>query len=247
MHIDWWTLGLQTVNVLVLIWLLKRFLFAPVAAMIEERRKTAAMILDEAKAARDKAEALRADVTRQAAEAADARDKGLAAAAEEAAALKSRLTAEAHAEAEKLRQQATAEAERQRVAAMSTLARQADALAVEITGKLLDRLPPDARIGGFIDGLAEAIAALSPEDRGRLAADGAITLRAARPLTAEEQAQFRARTTGVLASPVDITFEVDDSLIAGLEIVSPYVRVRNSFRADLERISSELEKSGSAR
>ena len=35
MTIDWWTLGLQAVNVAVLIWLLGRFFWKPVAAMIE--------------------------------------------------------------------------------------------------------------------------------------------------------------------------------------------------------------------
>ena len=38
MTIDWWTLGIQTVNVVILIWLLGRFFWRPVAAMIEQRR-----------------------------------------------------------------------------------------------------------------------------------------------------------------------------------------------------------------
>ena len=48
MTIDWWTLGIQTVNVVILIWLLERFFWRPVAAMIEQRRATAQRILDEA-------------------------------------------------------------------------------------------------------------------------------------------------------------------------------------------------------
>ena len=38
MRIDWWTLALQTFNVLVLVLILGRFLFRPVVAIIEERR-----------------------------------------------------------------------------------------------------------------------------------------------------------------------------------------------------------------
>ena len=41
MTIDWWTLGIQTVNVIILIWLLGRFFWRPVAAMIEQRRAAA--------------------------------------------------------------------------------------------------------------------------------------------------------------------------------------------------------------
>ena len=41
MTIDWWTLGLQTINVLILIWLLAHFFWRPVAGMIEQRRAAA--------------------------------------------------------------------------------------------------------------------------------------------------------------------------------------------------------------
>ena len=55
MAIDWWTFGLQTVNVLILIWILSRFFWRPVAAMIERRRVQAQALLDDAQAARDAA------------------------------------------------------------------------------------------------------------------------------------------------------------------------------------------------
>ena len=54
MHFDLQTLALQTVNVLVLVWLLARFLFRPVARIISERRTAADAVLAEAEAARAK-------------------------------------------------------------------------------------------------------------------------------------------------------------------------------------------------
>ncbi len=41
MHIDWSTLALQTINALVLVWLLARFLFRPVAEIVAERQDAA--------------------------------------------------------------------------------------------------------------------------------------------------------------------------------------------------------------
>ena len=41
MHIDWWTLAFQTVNVLVLIWILGRFFFRPVADIVAKRQAQA--------------------------------------------------------------------------------------------------------------------------------------------------------------------------------------------------------------
>jgi F0F1-type ATP synthase membrane subunit b/b' len=55
MHIDWWTLGLQTINALVLVWLLARFLFKPVANMVAERQRSAAALMSDAAAAKDAA------------------------------------------------------------------------------------------------------------------------------------------------------------------------------------------------
>src|SRR5580658_7871950 len=79
MTIDWWTLGLQTVNVLILIWLLERFFWRPVAAMIETRRAASAQDLAAAAAQRAQAAAALADIEKTragvAAEAALAEEK----------------------------------------------------------------------------------------------------------------------------------------------------------------------------
>jgi F-type H+-transporting ATPase subunit b len=245
MHIDWWTLSLQTVNVLVLIWLLKRFLFAPMAAIIETRQKTAAAMLDEARAAKAAAEAARAAIAREASEIVAKREQKLAEAAAEAEAEKAGLISDAHAEAERMRQLAEAEAARLKTDGMKELAQQANALAVDIAGKLLGRLQAASRIDGFIDGFAEAVAALPPESRSALANGDALTISSARLLTAEEQARCLSRLSKAVGVPVHAAFAVDETLIAGVEIRSPYIRVRNSFQADLERISSELGKIGS--
>ncbi len=52
MHIDWWTLALQTVNVLILIWILGRFFFRPVADIVAKRQEETASCLADADAAR---------------------------------------------------------------------------------------------------------------------------------------------------------------------------------------------------
>ena len=43
MRIDWWTLAFQTINVLILIWILSQFLFRPVVAIIEQRQNGGAI------------------------------------------------------------------------------------------------------------------------------------------------------------------------------------------------------------
>ena len=48
MQIDWWTLALQTINVLVLVWILARFLFRPLREIVVRRQAKADALLTEA-------------------------------------------------------------------------------------------------------------------------------------------------------------------------------------------------------
>ena len=80
MHLDPWTLALQTINVLVLVWLLARFLFRPVAAIIAARRAAADALMADAEAARAKAAAEAAALAQQRQGLADDGDRIVAAA-----------------------------------------------------------------------------------------------------------------------------------------------------------------------
>ena len=80
MTIDWWTLGLQAVNVLILIWLLARFFWKPVAGMIAARRDEVAKTLAEAEAKRAEATAAAAEIEKTRAGFAGEREAVLAAA-----------------------------------------------------------------------------------------------------------------------------------------------------------------------
>src|ERR1700722_7212560 len=79
MTIDWWTLGIQTANVLILVWLLGRFFWRPMAAMIEQGRATAQRVLAEAEDKRTQAAAALVEIERTRAGFAKERDAILAA------------------------------------------------------------------------------------------------------------------------------------------------------------------------
>jgi F-type H+-transporting ATPase subunit b len=57
MLIDWFTVAAQAVNFLILVWLLKRFLYKPVLAAIDEREKRIATLIQDAE--KKKAEAVK--------------------------------------------------------------------------------------------------------------------------------------------------------------------------------------------
>jgi len=242
MHLDWWTLGLQTINVVVLLWILKRFLFRPVAKIVADRQTAAGVELQRARQARAEAEAQR-DATKAAtADIAAQRAGLLVKAEEEAEAEKAKLLEAAEREADAARETARAELKRMREAETQALSDAAGTLAVDIAERLIARLPAEACIDGFVDGLAKAVAALPETTRAEIGANGPVRLRAARVLTADETARLKTRLSEVLARPVEMAVETDETLIAGLELDAPQAVVRNHFRADLDLIRQELTR-----
>jgi F-type H+-transporting ATPase subunit b len=244
MRIDWWTLALQTVNVLILVWILSRFLFKPVVAIIEERRAAAARLLGDADAAKKQALAAQEAAETESARIAAGRDNVLRQAAEDAEAQRAAVLASAREEVDQVRAAAETEVRRARAAEEAAASDRSAKLAVDIAAKLLQRLPDSARVDGFIDELAKALASLPEASRAGLSASGPPRLKAPRALTTEEIQRCREAIAKALGRPLDFVVAVDPTVIAGLEIETPHVVVRNSFRSDLARIVEELTRHG---
>ncbi|MYZ48970.1 hypothetical protein [Propylenella binzhouense] len=244
MRIDWWTIGLQTVNVLVLVWILSRFLFRPIAGIVAARQAETAKLMESARAARAAADREREAAAAERGRIAASRSDQLKSAAAEGDREKTAILAAARAEAEKLRSEAEAEIAKSRKAADAEAEKRASRLAVDIAGKLLARLPREAQVTPFVDGLAEALSKLPPASRASLDEPGAILVKAPRALDAAETAALGDALGRALGRKPDIRIETDAALIAGLELEAPHAIVRNSLRADLDRIAGALTGTG---
>lgn len=241
MRIDWSTLALQTVNVVVLVWLLSRFLFRPVSDIIAKRQAAARKLIDDASRERDAAHAERERARAERASLAAARDDALKDALAQAAAERERLIAAARADAQALRDAARAQADADVVQRAKALDARATRLAIDIAAKLLARLPDSARVAGFVDGVAASLARLPADVRASLAdEDAQVRLVAPRALTAQEAAACRAAFAASVGRPLEPDVRVDPALIAGLELESKYANVRNSLRQDLATIEAAL-------
>lgn len=245
MHIDWSTLALQTVNALVLVWLLARFLFRPVADIVAARQKAAQALLADAEASRRAAQAEQDAARDETARLAASRETALRAAETDAEAHKAALIAHARAEAVQLRADAEGQIERDRAAQARAIEDDAVRLAVDIAGRLLDRMPPEARVQGFISGAAEALAKLPLETRGEFGMHGEpLALAAPRALSAAEQQACEAAFGAALGRNVTLRVHADPALIAGLELTGAHAMVRNHLRHDLDAIRETLLEHG---
>ncbi|HUM09105.1 MAG TPA: F0F1 ATP synthase subunit delta [Acidocella sp.] len=243
MTLDWSTLLLQTVNVLILIWLLQKFFWRPVAVMIAQRRAVAQTMLDEAAQKRDAAAAAMADIEKTRAGFAQERQAILAAAQADAEQHRAAGLAAANEAARTLEEAARNRLVAERREAEATWRQHASELAVDIAGKLAGRLNGAAVRAAFLGWLVEDISAL-PEPVRRLADGEALQVISATPLSPEEQAQCAQRIAASFGGTPRLVFQADPALIAGLELRGQNVLVRNSWRADLDRILRELGSGG---
>lgn len=243
MTFDVWTLGFQAVNVLVLIWLLHRFFWKPVAAMITERQAAAASLLKEAQTKRTKAEAALAEIAATRAGLADDRDAMLATARTDSEATRDTLLSEARAEVETLRNTAKAARVRAAETLKANAIAEAQGLALTIAAQLAARLDGPATDAAFLGWLMQGLGALTDAERTALAGVDLEVVSAADQDSAA-QGRIAKAIANTLGAHAALTFRTDPALIAGHEIHSAHFSLRNSWRADLARIAVALEEKG---
>lgn len=238
MHFDWSTLVLQTVNVLVLLWLLRRFLFRPVVAIVAERKAVAAKLLSDAAAVREDAQAqLAAAAARDQALTAE-HDRVLADAHNAAEAERAALLVQARQEIGQAQEAARIAQGRENADRLHALEVEAQDLAVAIVVRLLGRVPAATIDNVLLQSLDTWIGSLEADDlRGLTEGDGPLVVSTSGPLSEPVQAMVRQRLGAGM-----LRFEVDPSLILGIEVMGGHASLRNNWRADLDRITKELKQ-----
>lgn len=239
MAVNWWTLGIQAVNVAILVWLLQRFFWRPVSAMIEQRRTAVQRTVAEAEAGRTQAAAALADVERTRAGFGAERDKLLADAHEAAERDHAATVGDATKQAAALLAAAKVEVEKEKADAEAAWNERSSQLAVDIAGRLATRLDGASVQAAFLDWLIAAIQALPVAERQ--AADGtALEALSATALSPADQERAGALIGRAFGASTRIAFKVDPTLIAGLELHGDHFTVGNSWRADLAAILADL-------
>lgn len=242
MTINWWTLGLQAVNVLVLVWLLSRVFWRPVAKAIATRQEAAQTLLADAKASKDKADEVLAAVTKSRTDMAAEREALLSKASNDALTEAKATLAKAAEKAETVLK--TAQVKRGRDAEKSRANDLLDAadLAVTIAQKLLAGLETGEIQSVFLGHLITAIEQMTQKDREALVAtEGGIELVSPEKLKAAEKAKMTKAIFGALGGKPVLNLVTDPTLIAGFELRTAHLVVCANWQSDLAAISKELE------
>ncbi len=243
MLIDWFTVGAQTVNFLILVWLLKRFLYRPILHAIDERERRIAAELADADAKKAEAQKERDDFQHKNQIFDQQRAELFGQVASEAKAERQRLLNEARMAAEVLRDQCMETLKNDAHNLNQAISRQTQQEVFAIARKVLGDLASaslEAQLGEMfvrrlreLDGpaktsLAEALAVAS----------GPVIVRSAFELPVLQCTAIRQTLNEALAAETDIRFEVSADLISGIELVANGWKVAWSiadYVAELEK------------
>jgi F-type H+-transporting ATPase subunit b len=262
MLIDWFTVGAQVVNFLILVWLLRHFLYKPVLAVIDAREKSVAAKLADATAREAKAQA-EGEELRKRNEAFDREREGLLRKATDAAATeRQRLIETARQDSQLLRvklTQALAD-ERAELGHQLSLQTRAEVFAVarktlsDLSGASLeDRmievfiarlrgLPEKQRLAlaraGMESGAAVEVASSAADfhtDPGRVA-----LVRSAFELPPAGRAKVEAAIRESLGGNLAIRFETSSEFVCGVELTVNGVKLAWSIADYLSSLAQDV-------
>jgi F-type H+-transporting ATPase subunit b len=222
MTIDWLTVGAQALNFLVLVYLLKRFLYGPIVRAMARREEAIAERLREAE--RRKADAEReAQQHREVREALEAQRARLQARIrEEADDLRRTLEKELRREIDELRERWRGELEREQAAFLREVRRHAAEQFEALARRALTDLASADLETQVARGLIERLGALDGERRAALAratqTGEPVHVRSAFELPATLKRSLTAALHDALGREVEVAYERSDDVICGVEI-----------------------------
>jgi len=248
MLIDWFTVGAQMLNFLILVWLLKRYLYKPILDAVDAREKRIAAelagaqsIMAEAQKERDvflhkneEFELGRASLMRKATE--DAKSERL------------RLIDEARSAADELRTGRQAALRSEAVRLNQAIRRRTEHEVFAIARKALEDLAGaslEERMGEVFSGRLRSMDKSAKADvaRALMAASGPALVRSAFDLPAPQRAQIQSALDETFGAGIRVRFETAPELISGIELSTDEHRLAWSigdYLASLEASVGEL-------
>lgn len=239
MQIDWLTVTAQIVNFLILVWLLKRFLYRPVIDAMARREERIAARLEEAQQREREAEARSRDYGEKATALEQARDDKLAEAREEAQREQRRLLDEARREIDKQREKWREELRREQDDFHKALQRELAESVVVVSRRALSSLADAALERQIVTAFLHRLESLSKEEREPFArASEGLHLTTSFELDDESRERVR-EVLGVSG----IEYVRDPELVCGIALTRAGHKLEWNVAAyleDLERRVREL-------
>lgn len=249
MQISWWTLAIQAVNFLVLVWLLKRFLYKPVQDVIEKRKEESLAASAEADRAKAAAIAKEEHYQKALSEIEQERKAVLEKARAEIESERNKVLEDANSSAAKIINDAKKAVEQEKSAARDGLKTETTELAVQLAKTMLGGLAKSVPNDVMLDVLEAELSNLPANEKRRLdkeiEADGAhVEIITPRDLTSREQKTWKSRIEKILDHPIEAKFASDPDIISGSVLRLPHTVIRATWADKLASAEEALKQGG---
>ena len=243
MELSWTTFILEAINFLVLVWLLKRLFYAPVKRAITERRAAVQKTLDDAEKARREAEDLKSRYEGRLQEWEQEKERQREEFRNELNDERTRQLKLIETSLKMEREKAEAREQKQAAERRANEEKQAIHQALQFTSRLLGDLASQELEERIVDRTVQHIASETdglPSSFGpQSGSSPAVIVRSAYPLAEPRRNALTATLKRRLGDNLPITFNVDQRLLAGLEIAIGSYVLRANLRDELEYFSAE--------
>jgi F-type H+-transporting ATPase subunit b len=248
MTIDWWTLFLQTVNFLLLVWLLQHFLYKPVRGVIEKRQALAEKALLKAEASEEAASEAKSTFEEKSAALEKSREASIEKAQESADAEAKKIVAQARQQAEGILAKARKAADVSRDEALANVKQDIVETAVKIAETILRKTANSDLNDVFLSHVLEEIGTLSKEDRARIDADiasdkGSVEVATSMKLNKGERDAWTKTLREQLRLRSAPSFTTEPALLGGAELRFPHATVRFAWSDQLTKAADILARS----
>ncbi|MFO7691716.1 MAG: F0F1 ATP synthase subunit delta [Vicinamibacterales bacterium] len=245
MPIDWFTVGAQVVNFLILVWLLKRFLYQPVLDAIDAREKRIAAELADAGAKQSQARNERDELQHKNAEFDQQRGQLLNTAREEADTERQRLIEEARQAADALRVRQQDALARAHASLSGDIERRAREEVFAIARRTLADLAGTSLEERASEVFTRRVRELDDEAKRELAlaltsSPEAAVVRSAFDLPPAQQAAIQEALNDVGSAVIPVRFETDPDVISGIEITANGRKVAWSIAGYLASLARSI-------
>lgn len=243
MQIDWVTVSAQIINFLVLVYLLKRFLYAPIVNAMDKRQQGIAASLEDAAHKADAALFEAERYRHMMAELEGTKEALLLQAKGEADTHRQQLLQQARDEIADTRSKWLAEIERDKANYSKTVGQAIARQVCSISRHVLVDLANAELEAQMIRAFVRKIQALGPDDKAQLlkvGRDAGVEINSAFPIAAAQQAALRQVLQPLLGEGAVITFNTVSDALCGLELRAQGFKIVWSVDAYLNGIEERL-------
>jgi F-type H+-transporting ATPase subunit b len=243
--INWFTVAAQIVNFLILVVLLKRFLYGPIVAAMAAREDKIAAQLAEARQKRQEAEQEEAAMLQKVREIEDQRQAMLAEAEHQAESHKQELFTQARQEVELIRQKWAASLEREKETFLGNLKQRLAHEVCVISRQALKELANQELEQRLVEVFLDHLRQLTPAEQAAIAASvkesgGELLVTTAFELPEAIRQKITAQTQEQFGPTLALRFTTSGELLAGIELLTSSRKLAWSLGSFLDSLDEDL-------